>query len=135
MASPPGSQIAPRFAPATVESVAGDGDVDVANNYDVATADGSLKVTNRDAKYEVTGPILDRHNVWLTAPRSPPRPGPIISVIDAEYAVSGYGIDDPASRSCRDMSTPTTSPRLQGQRDPAGNDDRRVRHSHRGSRA
>ena len=31
-----------------------DGDVDVANNYDVATADGSLKVTNRDAKYEVT---------------------------------------------------------------------------------
>ena len=26
----------------------------MANNYDVATADGSLKVTNRDAKYEVT---------------------------------------------------------------------------------
>ena len=47
-----GSQTAPGASPATVESVAvKDGDVDVANNYDVAT-DGSLKVTNRDAKYE-----------------------------------------------------------------------------------
>lgn len=41
-----GSQTAPGASPATVESVAvKDGDVDVANNYDVATADGSLKVT------------------------------------------------------------------------------------------
>ena len=59
--------------PATVESVvAGDGDADVANNYDAATADGSLKVTNRDAKYEVTSRPT-RPATSTTAPRSPPR--------------------------------------------------------------
>ena len=94
-----GSQTAPGASPATVESVAvKDGDVDVANNYDVATADGSLKVTNRDAKYEVTLKAnSSTGNVYDGTEKS--AKGVVTDrfvIDDVEYAVSGYETQDPA---------------------------------------
>ena len=94
-----GSQTAPGASPATVESVAvKDGDVDVANNYDVATADGSLKVTNRDAKYEVTLKAnSSTGNVYDGTEKS--AKGVVTDrfvIDDVEYAVSGYETWRPA---------------------------------------
>ena len=117
-----GSQTAPGASPATVESVAvKDGDVDVANNYDVATADGSLKVTNRDAKYEVTLKAnSSTGNVYDGTEKS--AKGVVTDrfvIDDVEYAVSGY--ETRAGRGRRGRLHQQRLRRLQGQR-PAGND-------------
>ncbi|WP_254882303.1 MBG domain-containing protein [Eggerthella lenta] len=118
-----GSQTAPGASPATVESVAvKDGDVDVANNYDVATADGSLKVTNRDAKYEVTLKAnSSTGNVYDGAEKS--AKGVVTDrfvIDDVEYAVSGYETQDPA-----EVAAGVYTNNVSGDfkvKDPAGND-------------
>lgn len=118
-----GSQTAPGASPATVESVAvKDGDVDVANNYDVATADGSLKVTNRDAKYEVTLKAnSSTGNVYDGTEKS--AKGVVTDrfvIDDVEYAVSGYETQDPA-----EVATGVYTNNVSGDfkvKDPAGND-------------
>lgn len=118
-----GSQIAPGASPATVESVAvKDGDVDVANNYDVATADGSLKVTNRDAKYEVTLKAnSSTGNVYDGTEKS--AKGVVTDrfvIDDVEYAVSGYETQDPA-----EVAAGVYTNNVSGDfkvKDPAGND-------------
>ena len=118
-----GSQTAPGASPATVESVAvKDGDVDVANNYDVATADGSLKVTNRDAKYEVTLKAnSSTGNVYDGAEKS--AKGVVTDrfvIDDVEYAVSGYETQDPA-----EVAAGGYTNNVSGDfkvKDPAGND-------------
>lgn len=118
-----GSQTAPGASPATVESVAvKDGDVDVANNYDVATADGSLKVTNRDAKYEVTLKAnSSTGNVYDGAEKSAKGVVTDRFVIDGvEYAVSGYETQDPA-----EVAAGVYTNNVSGDfkvEDPAGND-------------
>ena len=118
-----GSQTAPGASPATVESVAvKDGDVDVANNYDVATADGSLKVTNRDAKYEVTLKAnSSTGNVYDGTEKS--AKGVVTDrfvIDDVEYAVSGYETQDPA-----EVAAGVYTNNVSGDfkvKDPAGND-------------
>lgn len=118
-----GSQTAPGASPATVESVAvKDGDVDVANNYDVATADGSLKVTNRDAKYEVTLKAnSSTGNVYDGTEKS--AKGVVTDrfvIDDVEYAVSGYETQDPA-----EVAAGVYTNNVSGDfkvEDPAGND-------------
>ena len=118
-----GSQTAPGASPATVESVAvKDGDVDVANNYDVATADGSLKVTNRDAKYEVTLKAnSSTGNVYDGTEKS--AKGVVTDrfvIDDVEYAVSGYETQDPA-----EVAAGVYANNVSGDfkvKDPAGND-------------
>lgn len=118
-----GSQTAPGASPATVESVAvKDGDVDVANNYDVATADGSLKVTNRDAKYEVTLKAnSSTGNVYDGTEKSAKGVEADRFVIDdVEYAVSGYETQDPA-----EVAAGVYTNNVSGDfkvKDPAGND-------------
>ena len=118
-----GSQTAPGASPATVESVAvKDGDVDVANNYDVATADGSLKVTNRDAKYEVTLKAnSSTGNVYDGAEKS--AKGVVTDrfvIDDVEYAVSGYETQDPAETAAGTYTNNVTGDfKVE---DPAGND-------------
>ena len=107
----------------TVESVAvKDGDVDVANNYDVATADGSLKVTNRDAKYEVTLKAnSSTGNVYDGTEKS--AKGVVTDrfvIDDVEYAVSGYETQDPA-----EVAAGVYTNNVSGDfkvKDPAGND-------------
>ena len=117
-----GSQTAPGASPATVESVAvKDGDVDVANNYDVATADGSLKVTNRDAKYEVTLKAnSSTGNVYDGAEKSAKGVEADRFVIDGvEYAVSGYLTQDPAETAAGTYTNNVTGDfKVE---DPAGN--------------
>lgn len=118
-----GSQTAPGASPATVESVAvKDGDVDVDNNYDVATADGSLKVTNRDAKYEVTLKAnSSTGNVYDGTEKS--AKGVVTDrfvIDDVEYAVSGYETQDPA-----EVAAGVYTNNVSGDfkvKDPAGND-------------
>lgn len=118
-----GSQTAPGASPATVESVAvKDGDVDVANNYDVATADGSLKVTSRDAKYEVTLKAnSSTGNVYDGTEKS--AKGVVTDrfvIDDVEYAVSGYETQDPA-----EVAAGVYTNNVSGDfkvKDPAGND-------------
>ena len=118
-----GSQTAPGASPATVESVAvKDGDVDVANNYDVATADGSLKVANRDAKYEVTLKAnSSTGNVYDGTEKS--AKGVVTDrfvIDDVEYAVSGYETQDPA-----EVAAGVYTNNVSGDfkvKDPAGND-------------
>lgn len=117
-----GSQTAPGASPATVESVAvKDGDVDVANNYDVATADGSLKVTNRDAKYEVTLKAnSSTGNVYDGTEKS--AKGVVTDrfvIDDVEYAVSGYETQDPAETAAGTYTNNVTGDfKVE---DPAGN--------------
>ena len=117
-----GSQTAPGASPATVESVAvKDGDVDVANNYDVATADGSLKVTNRDAKYEVTLKAnSSTGNVYDGTEKS--AKGVVTDrfvIDDVEYAVSGYLTQDPAETAAGTYTNNVTGDfKVE---DPAGN--------------
>lgn len=117
-----GSQTAPGASPATVESVAvKDGDVDVANNYDVATADGSLKVTNRDAKYEVTLKAnSSTGNVYDGTEKSAKGVEADRFVIDGvEYAVSGYLTQDPAETAAGTYTNNVTGDfKVE---DPAGN--------------
>lgn len=117
-----GSQTAPGASPATVESVAvKDGDVDVANNYDVATADGSLKVTNRDAKYEVTLKAnSSTGNVYDGTEKSAKGVVTDRFVIDGvEYAVSGYLTQDPAETAAGTYTNNVTGDfKVE---DPAGN--------------
>ena len=118
-----GSQTAPGASPATVESVAvKDGDVDVANNYDVATADGSLKVTNRDAQYEVTLKAnSSTGNVYDGTEKS--AKGVVTDrfvIDDVEYAVSGYETQDLA-----EVAAGVYTNNVSGDfkvKDPAGND-------------
>lgn len=118
-----GSRTAPGTADATVASVAvKDGDVDVANNYDVATADGSLKVTNRDAKYEVTLKAnSSTGNVYDGTEKS--AKGVVTDrfvIDDVEYAVSGYETQDPA-----EVAAGVYTNNVSGDfkvKDPAGND-------------
>ena len=118
-----GSQTAPGASPATVESVAvKDGDVDVANNYDDATADGSHKVTNRDAKYEVTLKAnSSTGNVYDGTEKS--AKGVVTDrfvIDDVEYAVSGYETQDPA-----EVAAGVYTNNVSGDfkvKDPAGND-------------
>ena len=82
----------------------------MANNYDVATADGSLKVTNRDAKYEVTLKAnSSTGNVYDGTEKS--AKGVVTDrfvIDDVEYAVPATR-PRTRPRSPR-ASTPTTSP-------------------------
>lgn len=94
-----GSRTAPGTADATVASVAvKDGTADVTSNYDVTTANGTLTVTSRDAKYEVTLKAnSSTGNVYDGAEKSAKGVEADRFVIDGvEYAVSGYLTQDPA---------------------------------------
>ncbi len=117
-----GSRTAPGTADATVASVAvKDGTADVANNYDVATADGSLKVTNRDAKYEVTLKAnSSTGNVYDGTEKSAKGVEADRFVIDGvEYAVSGYLTQDPAETAAGTYTNNVTGDfKVE---DPAGN--------------
>lgn len=118
-----GSRTAPGTADATVASVAvKDGTADVTSNYDVATADGSLKVTNRDAKYEVTLKAnSSTGNVYDGTEKS--AKGVVTDrfvIDDVEYAVSGYETQDPA-----EVAAGVYTNNVSGDfkvKDPAGND-------------
>lgn len=118
-----GSRTAPGTADATVASVAvKDGDVDVTNNYDVATADGTLTVTSRDAKYEVTLKAnSSTGNVYDGAEKSAKGVEADRFVIDGvEYAVSGYETQDPAETAAGTYTNNVTGDfKVE---DPAGND-------------
>lgn len=118
-----GSQTAPGASPATVESVAvKDGDVDVASNYDVTTANGTLTVTSRDAKYEVTLKAnSSTGNVYDGTEKS--AKGVVTDrfvIDDVEYAVSGYETQDPAEVAAGVYTNNVTGDFKV--KDPAGND-------------
>lgn len=118
-----GSQTAPGTADATVASVAvKDGTADVTSNYDVTTANGTLTVTNRDAKYEVTLKAnSSTGNVYDGTEKS--AKGVVTDrfvIDDVEYAVSGYETQDPA-----EVAAGTYTNNVTGDfkvEDPAGND-------------
>lgn len=118
-----GSRTAPGTADATVASVAvKDGTADVTSNYDVTTANGTLTVTSRDAKYEVTLKAnSSTGNVYDGAEKS--AKGVVTDrfvIDDVEYAVSGYETQDPA-----EVAAGVYTNNVSGDfkvKDPAGND-------------
>lgn len=118
-----GSRTAPGTADATVASVAvKDGTADVTSNYDVTTANGTLTVTSRDAKYEVTLKAnSSTGNVYDGAEKS--AKGVVTDrfvIDDVEYAVSGYLTQDPA-----EVAAGVYTNNVSGDfkvKDPAGND-------------
>ena len=118
-----GSRTAPGTADATVASVAvKDGTADVTSNYDVATANGTLTVTSRDAKYEVTLKAnSSTGNVYDGAEKSAKGVEADRFVIDGvEYAVSGYLTQDPAETAAGTYTNNVTGDfKVE---DPAGND-------------
>lgn len=117
-----GSQTAPGTADATVASVAvKDGTADVTSNYDVTTANGTLTVTSRDAKYEVTLKAnSSTGNVYDGAEKSAKGVEADRFVIDGvEYAVSGYLTQDPAETAAGTYTNNVTGDfKVE---DPAGN--------------
>ncbi len=117
-----GSQTAPGASPATVASVAvKDGTADVTSNYDVTTANGTLTVTSRDAKYEVTLKAnSSTGNVYDGAEKSAKGVEADRFVIDGvEYAVSGYLTQDPAETAAGTYTNNVTGDfKVE---DPAGN--------------
>lgn len=118
-----GSRTAPGTADATVASVAvKDGTADVTSNYDVTTANGTLTVTSRDAKYEVTLKAnSSTGNVYDGTEKS--AKGVVTDrfvIDDVEYAVSGYETQDPA-----EVAAGVYTNNVSGDfkvKDPAGND-------------
>lgn len=118
-----GSRTAPGTADATVASVAvKDGTADVTSNYDVATANGTLTVTSRDAKYEVTLKAnSSTGNVYDGAEKSAKGVEADRFVVDGvEYAVSGYLTQDPAETAAGTYTNNVTGDfKVE---DPAGND-------------
>ena len=118
-----GSRTAPGTADATVASVAvKDGTADVTSNYDVTTANGTLTVTSRDAKYEVTLKAnSSTGNVYDGAEKSAKGVEADRFVIDGvEYAVSGYLTQDPAETAAGTYTNNVTGDfKVE---DPAGND-------------
>ena len=118
-----GSRTAPGTADATVASVAvKDGTADVTSNYDVTTANGTLTVTSRDAKYEVTLKAnSSTGNVYDGAEKSAKGVEADRFVIDGvEYAVSGYLTQDPAETAAGTYTNNVTGDFKV--KDPAGND-------------
>lgn len=117
-----GSRTAPGTADATVASVAvKDGTADVTSNYDVTTANGTLTVTSRDAKYEVTLKAnSSTGNVYDGAEKSAKGVEADRFVIDGvEYAVSGYLTQDPAETAAGTYTNNVTGDfKVE---DPAGN--------------
>lgn len=117
-----GSRTAPGTADATVASVAvKDGTADVTSNYDVATANGTLTVTSRDAKYEVTLKAnSSTGNVYDGAEKSAKGVEADRFVVDGvEYAVSGYLTQDPAETAAGTYTNNVTGDfKVE---DPAGN--------------
>lgn len=117
-----GSRTAPGTADATVASVAvKDGTADVTSNYDVTTANGTLTVTSRDAKYEVTLKAnSSTGNVYDVAEKSAKGVEADRFVIDGvEYAVSGYLTQDPAETAAGTYTNNVTGDfKVE---DPAGN--------------
>ncbi|MGJ0763885.1 InlB B-repeat-containing protein, partial [Eggerthella lenta] len=117
-----GSRTAPGTADATVASVAvKDGVADVTGNYDVTTANGTLTVTSRDAKYEVTLKAnSSTGNVYDGAEKSAKGVEADRFVIDGvEYAVSGYLTQDPAETAAGTYTNNVTGDfKVE---DPAGN--------------
>lgn len=117
-----GSRTAPGTADATVASVAvKDGTADVTSNYDVTTANGTLTVTSRDAKYEVTLKAnSSTGNVYDGAEKSAKDVEADRFVIDGvEYAVSGYLTQDPAETAAGTYTNNVTGDfKVE---DPAGN--------------
>lgn len=117
-----GSRTAPGTADATVASVAvKDGTADVTSNYDVTTANGTLTVTSRDAKYEVTLKAnSSTGNVYDGAEKSAKGVEADRFVIDGvEYAVSGYLTQDPAETAAGTYANNVTGDfKVE---DPAGN--------------
>lgn len=117
-----GSRTAPGTADATVASVAvKDGTADVTSNYDVTTANGTLTVTSRDAKYEVTLKAnSSTGNVYDGAEKSAKGIEADRFVIDGvEYAVSGYLTQDPAETAAGTYTNNVTGDfKVE---DPAGN--------------
>ena len=117
-----GSRTAPGTADATVASVAvKDGTADVTSNYDVTTANGTLTVTSRDAKYEVTLKAnSSTGNVYDGAEKS--AKGVVTDrfvIDDVEYAVSGYLTQDPAETAAGTYTNNVTGDfKVE---DPAGN--------------
>ena len=118
-----GSRTAPGTADATVASVAvKDGTADVTSNYDVTTANGTLTVTSRDAKYEVTLKAnSSTGNVYDGAEKSAKGVEADRFVVDGvEYAVSGYLTQDPAETAAGTYTNNVTGDfKVE---DPAGND-------------
>lgn len=117
-----GSRTAPGTADATVASVAvKDGTADVTSNYDVTTANGTLTVTSRDAKYEVTLKANSSTGiVYDGAEKSAKGVEADRFVIDGvEYAVSGYLTQDPAETAAGTYTNNVTGDfKVE---DPAGN--------------
>lgn len=117
-----GSRTAPGTADATVASVAvKDGTADMTSNYDVTTANGTLTVTSRDAKYEVTLKAnSSTGNVYDGAEKSAKGVEADRFVIDGvEYAVSGYLTQDPAETAAGTYTNNVTGDfKVE---DPAGN--------------
>ena len=117
-----GSRTAPGTADATVASVAvKDGTADVTSNYDVTTANGTLTVTSRDAKYEVTLKAnSSTGNVYDGAEKSAKGVEADRFVVDGvEYAVSGYLTQDPAETAAGTYTNNVTGDfKVE---DPAGN--------------
>ena len=92
------------------------------SNYDVATANGTLTVTSRDAKYEVTLKAnSSTGNVYDGAEKSAKGVEADRFVVDGvEYAVSGYLTQDPAETAAGTYTNNVTGDfKVE---DPAGND-------------
>ena len=103
-------------------TVTADGTADVTSNYDVATANGTLTVTSRDAKYEVTLKAnSSTGNVYDGAEKSAKGVEADRFVVDGvEYAVSGYLTQDPAETAAGTYTNNVTGDfKVE---DPAGND-------------